>query len=146
MMEPLSEEKLKELAEELEIGYDVFVHKTTGEIHLRLDGEEIENEWSEDDEDEDIETEEIDLDDYYEIPKWSSRDAFEFMSDFTEELTGNNALKNKLINALSKKNPFQEFNKVINQAGEFRQKWFDYRTQRQIDYVDFILIGLMDEE
>ena len=72
---------------------------------------------------------------YFEIDKWTSREAFEMMNDFAEQLTDNKQLQSELFVALNKKKPFREFKFVIDDAGDYRQVWFDFRNKQQHEFV-----------
>ena len=64
-----------------------------------------------------------------------SRDAFRMMVDFAESITDNN-FRHKLINALENRKPFQNFKWHIDNSGDERQKWFDFRRMRNIEFVE----------
>ncbi len=57
------------------------------------------------------------------------------MADFAEQLDDSNKLKTKLINALNKRKPFREFKFVIDNSGEYRQKWFDFKNEQLQQWV-----------
>lgn len=129
----LTDHQIKEIAENLEFGMRCFFNKKTGEIksvinpeHWMLTGEEL---WEE-------ELEEIEehREDYIEFEGLDSRDSFEIMEDFTE-IVKNRHLKEKLLGALNRPKPFQHFKRVLDQAGESRKEWFDFRRKRYEDWV-----------
>lgn len=72
---------------------------------------------------------ENDFSDYVEIEPMKSHESFEIMTDFVETLSDSNQLKYKLINALNKKKPFKEFKFIIDNSGDYRQKWFDFKNE-----------------
>lgn len=72
---------------------------------------------------------ENDFSDYVEIEQMKSHESFEIMTDFVETLSDSNQLKYKLINALNKKKPFKEFKFIIDNSGDYRQKWFDFKNE-----------------
>ena len=57
------------------------------------------------------------------------------MIDFTEQLTENIPLQDRLFDSLHKNKPFREFKHVIDHSGIFRQKWFDFKNKQQQDFV-----------
>jgi peroxiredoxin len=59
-----------------------------------------------------------------------SHDSFEIMTDFVDTLSDSDKLKVRLMDALNKKNPFREFKYVIDNSGNYRQKWFDFKNER----------------
>ncbi|MGQ1948702.1 hypothetical protein ACT3CD_16545 [Geofilum sp. OHC36d9] len=48
------------------------------------------------------------------------------MADFAESVD-DTRLQDKLINALNRPNPFQNFKWQIDNSGEYRQQWFDFK-------------------
>ena len=56
------------------------------------------------------------------------------MADFTETVD-NQKLRDKLVNSLNKSKPFRNFKWQIDNSGEYRQKWFDYKKLRYIKSV-----------
>lgn len=133
-MQTLTELQIKEIAEQLDCGFRCFVHRQTGEIisildTLRHPGMDTET-WED-------EQEKFDnnFDEYYEIEQLESRDSFELMADFTEQLDDKNELKRQLITALNKKKPFREFKFVIDNSGIYRQQWFDFKNERLKQWV-----------
>jgi hypothetical protein len=75
------------------------------------------------------------FDEYKEIDGLESHDSFEIMADFVETLPDSKRLKNKLIEALNRKRPFREFKFVIDNSGEYRQKWFEFKDRRLQEWV-----------
>jgi len=51
------------------------------------------------------------------------------MEEFTETLDDSNSLKNMLYEALSRGKPFRNFKNIIDNSGEYRQKWFAFERQ-----------------
>lgn len=128
-MKTLTQEQIKEIAGELETGFRVFVHKTSGEMVSIPDEDQF------DDIEMDVWEEQFELlennaADYIEIEKWASHEAFEWMAAFAEQCTENPELQNRLIRALNRKGPFREFKFVIDNAGEYRQKWFSFKDEQ----------------
>ena len=58
------------------------------------------------------------------------------MMEFADKLDNNEKLQNRLLDALRMRKPFREFKFVIDNSGVYRQKWFDFKNQWQINYVD----------
>jgi hypothetical protein len=132
-MNETTTETIKEIAEQLDCGFRAFVHKTTGKLlfvpnesEFQIDSEG----W-----DEELELLANNFTDYYEIEKWTSGEAFEVMVGFTEQST-NKQLQGRLISALNMKKPFREFKFVIENSGDFRQQWFDFKNKWQYDFVE----------
>ncbi len=133
-MPALTEQQIKEIAEQLDCGFRSFWHKPTGELLFVPDlisNPEFDNDLF----DADLEKLDNNFSDYFEIEKPTSSDSFEIMANFTEQLSDNNKLKNKLINALNKKKPFREFKFVIDNSGVYRQQWFDFKNAQLKQWV-----------
>ncbi len=129
----LTEEQIEEIADYLECGMKCFYNLKTGEIKTILDfncwiGGDKEP-WEE-------ESKEIfeNYDDYFEFEGLESHDSFQIMADFAESVD-NSRLQVKLINALNRKKPFQNFKWQIDNSGKYRQQWFDFKKMRYIQWV-----------
>lgn len=128
----LTEQQIEEIAEQLDCGFRSFWHKQTGELlfvpnlnNLEFDTDSFE---------EDLQQLDNDFENYIEIEQPQSSDSFDIMLNFTEQLE-NDKLKNQLINALNKKKPFREFKFVIDNAGIYRQQWFDFKKAQLQQWV-----------
>jgi hypothetical protein len=132
-MATFDRQQINEIAEQLDCGFRAFCHQTTGELIFipdtlkfpAADFEEFEEE------NERLET---NRDEYVEIEAMGSSDSYRVMVDFAEQLT-NLPLQDALFRALNKRGPFREFKFVIDNSGDFRQQWFDYRHQRAVEWV-----------
>jgi hypothetical protein len=128
----IKSEKLKEIAEYLDMGMLCFYHKTTGKLEsypkdLEFSG--LEDEWA------DV-TEKMDanLADYLEIEAMGSSQAFRVMESFIDDID-HGPTHNKFIDAISSKKPFQNFNNLLHYYPYLRQQWFAYKLERYIEYV-----------
>ena len=74
-------------------------------------------------------------DKYVEIDRLESHESFEIMADFAENVDSRE-LRDSLNNALNRKHPFQNFKWVVDNSGPYRQKWFDFKNQRLIEWVE----------
>jgi DNA mismatch repair ATPase MutL len=124
---------VKEIAEQLDCGFRAFIHKTTGQILFVPDENNL-TEIDLDPWDEELEQLENNFTDYHEIDKWTSSEAFETMSEFANQLT-DISLQSRLFDALKKNKPFREFKFVIDNSGDFRQQWFNFKNKWQQDFV-----------
>jgi hypothetical protein len=129
----LTEKQIEEIAENLECGMRCFYNQKTGEIKTLLN---MENWSSADEELWDEEAKEINdsMDDYFEFNGLESRDSFRIMADFAESIDDTD-LQNKLIYALNRPKPFQNFKWRIDNSGDYRQQWFDFKRKRFIEWV-----------
>jgi len=130
----LTQEQIKEIAEELDMGFRCLVNKTNGELLFFPDTlklYDIDTEaWEEE-----IEKFENNPSDYAEIKALESWNSFKIMEDFIKTITDNNKLKEKLINALQRRKPFREFKYVIDNSGEYRQLWFEFKDRSLQNWV-----------
>ena len=129
----LTKDQIKEIAEQLDCGNRCYFNKETGAIVTTPDfdsGYSDEELWA------DVLNE---LDEnwakYVEIEKLESRDSFNIMADFAES-TDSKELRDRLINALNKKHPFRNFKWVVDNSGPYRQRWFDFKRQKLIKWVE----------
>jgi hypothetical protein len=128
----LSEEVIKEIAEQLDCGNNCWYHMPTGEIlwapnrdkEFELD-EEI---WKE-------VFDEIDRKKSECIPFecLETHESFRMMESFAEEV-GDKFLRTGLITALNNRKPFRNFKALIDNSN-YRQAWFAFKDKWYIDYV-----------
>lgn len=132
----ITQAQLKEIAEELDMGMRCFFQMKTGEIEtfpdfLNINFHEADTEpWQET-----VDKVFENWDDYFEFEKITSDVSFEIMSDFAD-LVDNKKLQDKLYRALSKSKPFRNFKWEIDNAGKYRQQWFDFKLQRTIEFAN----------
>jgi hypothetical protein len=129
----LTEKQIKEIADNLDCGMRCFYNRKTGEIKTLLNfdrwiGADVEP-WEE-------EYQEIDENwgDYFEFEGFESHESFQIMADFAEKVDDKD-LQHKLINALNRPKPFQNFKWHIDNSEAFRQQWFDFKKMRYVKSV-----------
>jgi hypothetical protein len=129
----LTRNQIKEIAEQLDCGNRCYINKETGEIITTPDfdnGYADEELWA------DVLKElEENWDKYNQIEKMESHESFELMADFADSVDSRE-LRDSLINALNKKHPFRNFKWVVDNSEPYRQRWFDFKTQRLIKWVE----------
>jgi hypothetical protein len=125
-------ELLKDIAEYLDTGMLCFYNKTSGELETYPEGLEdsgLEDEWAE-------VTGKIEAspDNYLQIEKMNSVEAFEVMENF---INGINHIPthNKFVEAISRKKPFAHFNDMLSYYPDLREQWFAYKLQSYIEFV-----------
>ena len=132
-MVEISEAMIKEIADDLECGMRCFYNMQTGELKSVPDL----NSWPGTERElwEDI-FEEIDENygDYLRFERLSPNESFNVMMDFTE-FVHDARLRNKLQNALSRPKPFKNFKWIVENSLEYRNKWFTFRDECNIDWV-----------
>jgi len=129
----LTEKQIKSIAEELEVGFKVYLNTETKEIKSILD---FDNNIYADMEpwEEDIKEIEKNYDKYFEIEKMDSRESFQVMEDFVETVS-DEKLRNKLELGLSLSKPFRNFKDIIDDETEYREKWFAFKSAKYIEFV-----------
>ncbi len=129
----LTEKKFAEIADLLISGMVCIIEKKTGKIDSHPKDmdffESEENLWEEL-----IEKVEEDWDSYILFDPMPSNKSFDVMNDFADDLDEGD-LKLSLHNALNKSKPFHNFKCIVDNSGEFRQKWFDFQLQENIKWV-----------
>ena len=73
--------------------------------------------------------------DYIQIEGMHSHDSFRVMENFIDTLD-NERLKDKLIDALSRRKPFQNFKFAIDNSGQYRDKWFKFKENALTEWVE----------
>jgi hypothetical protein len=129
----LTEEQIKEIADNLDAGLKCFYNKLTFEIKEILDFDSHpgadEEPWQEI-------IDEIDehFDDYVVFEPMENYESFRIMEEFADSVN-DKALKGSLFTVLSRKHPFRNFKNIIDNSGEYRQMWFEFKGNKYIEYV-----------
>ena len=129
-----TKEQIKEISEQLDCGFRAFYHKQTGDLifvpdtnrHIDMDT----NAWQDD-----LDKLDENFLDYLEINAMETSDSFRVMTDFAEQLA-DTKLQDSLLTALNRNKPFREFKFVIDNAGEQRKSWFDFKNKRYIEWTE----------
>lgn len=127
----LSKEQIKGIAEELDAGMKVFINKENLEIKSVLDWDNLMDDtgfWENE-----LETIYNEWSDFIILEKLESREAFQIMEEFIDEVD-DELMKNNLLKILDRKSPFANF-KMEVETSEYRQKWFDFKLQKYIEYL-----------
>ena len=129
----LTEEQIKSIAEDLDIGMKVYVHIETNEIKTIID---LDQHYDADTEawEEDIKEIEENYDRYLEFEKMDSRESFQVMEEFVETVE-DEELRKKLELGLSLSKPFRNFKDIIDDENEYRMKWFSFKSAKYIESV-----------
>jgi hypothetical protein len=125
----VSNEIIQQIADNLEIGLKCFIHKETFELVLFPEEDPDEEEWRED-----IEKLDKEPDNYLEIGNMSSEDSFRLMEEFVQSVEDFD-IQSRLMQAIQGHKPFANFKHQIHQAGAFRQRWFDFKKMKLIEWV-----------
>ena len=116
----LTSEEIKSIADDLECGMKVYVHKETKEIKSIIDLDENiyadKEVWEED-----IKEVEENYDKYLEFENMDSRESFQVMEEFVVTVD-DEELRKKLELGLSLSKPFRNFKDIIDDENEYRNK------------------------
>ena len=127
----MTTEQINEIADSLDCGFKCFINIKTGEIKEVPDNLMVGDPepWEEN-----LKDLEENWGDYLEIDGMSSDDSFRVMADFAEEVD-NPFLRKRLINVLKRSKPFRNFKQAIDDSGNYRDRWFEYKHQRYVEWV-----------
>jgi len=144
-MKPLTTEQIKQVADEIECGQNCYWHKPTGELMFIPEG--VENYDSDPGEgwEEELKKLENNPDDYVEIERMRSHESFQVMESFVGTLSSSSNIAQRLTYALGNKKPFQGFKYIIDNSGDARQMWFDFKTQAIKNWVHEKVDEVMNE-
>jgi len=127
----ITAKQIHDISQDIQAGMKVFINRENLETKSILDLDDSFGDtelWEEE-----LEKIEKEWTDYLIITKMESREAFQIMEDFIEEIH-DERLKKDLIIILNRKSPFANFKAEI-EASSYRQKWFDFRDKKYEDYV-----------
>ena len=133
-MQTFNKDQIKEISEQLDCGFRAFFHKQTGELIFVPDTDRYDDmdmsSWQDD-----LKRLKKNASDFREIYAMDTNDSFRVMADFAEQLN-DAGLQNKLLTALNNRKPFREFKYVIDNSGEHRQGWFDFKNSRYLEWTE----------
>ncbi len=129
----ISKEILNDIADSMEAGFRCFLHRDTYEVVTYLDPEQHPDmdpkDWKEE-----IGKVRRNKKKFIEIENMTSSDNFRVMAEFVDSLE-NNSAKVRLLTALEGQKPFANFKLQINNSGEYRELWFAFRREKNIEWV-----------
>lgn len=133
-MKPLTKEQVREIAEQIDCGFQCFWNTKNNALvfipdelsHPFMEMEFWEEEYRE------IEKHPKD---YVEIERPHSSDSFRIMVAFTESLPDDLPLKDRLFRALNRRKPFREFKFGIDSSGGYREEWFGFKDSKLREWV-----------
>jgi len=128
----ISTQQIENIAEELDCGMKVYINIDSMKMIATLDRDEnfyIDDELT--DEEKEIES---NPEKYIQIEKMDSRYSYKIMEQFKNSID-DIELKKKLELGLSLTKPFRNFKDIIDTEIEYRDKWFEFKKQKYIEYV-----------
>ncbi len=140
---------VKEIAGSIDAGFVCYLNMDTLEI------EDLHQDWIDEDYDLELETgvsaDELDCfkhrewENCMEFEPLESNESFRIMADFASQLK-NIPLQNKLVNALNNRKPFANFKNIIDNSGEERQQWFDFKQEQLENHIKNLLLAHLPNE
>jgi hypothetical protein len=127
----LTDEEVRSIAEELEMGLIVYVNIETKEIKAVAD---IDTVFDPEPWEEMVQEIEDNYDSYLRIRNMDSSESFKIMEEFVETIS-DEELRKKLELGLSLSKPFRNFKDIIDSEYEYKKKWYAYRDGRYIEFV-----------
>lgn len=127
----LTDEQIKEVAEELQSEMKCFVHQKTGKVISYPDPDRnmaIQEEYWQ----EQIAEIEANFDDYLEMESMSSLRSFQVMEDFVKALL-REKYGSRLFIILNSPKPFRHFKYEI-EGSAYREQWFAFRNQEMLTW------------
>lgn len=129
-----TEAQIKEIAENFNIGMLTYLNIRTGEIEAIPDldvviADEADPEWQEI-----LDKVEENPDDWIVFEKFESWESYKMMESFIATVD-DDKLSQELHSAIQKRKPFSSFKYVIEDAGEYRQQWFDFKLTYFMNHV-----------
>lgn len=130
MANQLTKKQVFDIAGELQCGMKIYVNTDTLEYKSILDFDDMDDFsfW-----DEELEKIEKTWKRFFTIEKMSSREGFQIMENFVDELR-DGYFKDNLIKILDRKSPFANFKAEV-ESSEYREKWFAFRDAAYVEYV-----------
>lgn len=129
----LTQEQIKSIAEELQMGMIVYANIETKEIKPLPDFNN--NIYAEEEMWEaDIKEIEENIDEYLVFENMSTGESFRIMEEFAETVK-DRTLQNRLFNSLSRPKPFRHFNDIIDNSGKNRDEWFAFKNSKYTEFV-----------
>ncbi|QHT65653.1 hypothetical protein GXP67_02715 [Rhodocytophaga rosea] len=139
----LSKEQIKEISERLECGEKCFVQIHTQELVFYMDplkNLDLDEEYY----GEEMQKVEENRQDYLEIEGMDSREGFQLMEEFAQQVNSKR-LQERLYRALNQRKPFQHFKHEIDNSGAYREAWFAFKNQKMQDWVEAKVVELNRE-
>jgi len=153
MNKKLSDEQIREIVENIDVGYICFINAATGERIVMLNNEALSDygiSWDDEEDEPDDNWPKWQQEMYTEIKadmakvdSWqhvirieqpNSHEMFGFMERFVDEVIPAGILKENFRKALSRSHPFRNFNAIIHNC-EYREDWFMFKQEALEEYV-----------
>ena len=122
-------QQLKTIADDLQMGMVCYLHRQTGAVISFPDSRQFPDttDWQTE-----VDLVATDPDSYVAITPMSSRESFQIMEQFADQLS-DEAFRNRLLHALGQPKPFQRFKSLVDESDPYRQQWYDFRDAKTIE-------------
>ncbi|MGM1057535.1 MAG: UPF0158 family protein [Bacteroidota bacterium] len=138
----VKEANIREMAELILSGQLCFLNTLKGDFEYHPAEMDFfpdeENPWQEV-----IDKIENNWDDYIRIEPMNSNQSYAVMESFADQLESD-GFRKKLLTVLNRPKPFGNFNYLIHES-DFRQEWFDFRQERNVEWVREQISDRVDE-
>jgi len=135
----VSKEILYDIADSLDAGFKCFIDRQTLELVTYIDPDRYPGmdprDWKEE-----ISKIKKNRNKFIEIESMDSKISFNVMEEFANSLE-NNPTKIRLLIALEGNKPFANFKHQIENSGVYRELWFAFRLEKNIEWVQSQLIA-----
>jgi len=131
----LSSKNVDDIYQDLDMGMIVYVHRVTKEIVSTLD---FDNPYADDQRElwqDTIDKIESDKENYIQIEKMNSNEAYGVMESFVAEVVSDPKMQGRLEQALEGRKPFANFKNALGHDMDVRDQWFAYKNEKYYDYV-----------
>jgi len=127
----LSEEQIKDISEDLQLGFKVYINKETLETRSIYDFgylSGVSDLWEEE-----LNRIKKNWNNYFEIRGMEPWEVFEIMEDYIQEIVKKED-ESDLLDALKDKRSFAKFRALV-EGSDYKQSWFTFRKDRYLKYV-----------
>jgi len=126
----ISNKTIEEIADHLDCGMKCYLNISSGEIIAVADDENFI--------DMELDAKMDEIKDnpsaYLEFHMMTTHESFNVMMDFAMKID-DTKFQTQLLTALNAKSPFRNFKSKLDSSENYRQKWFDYKKNKYIEYV-----------
>jgi Uncharacterised protein family (UPF0158) len=129
----ISDEILKEIAGEMDMGMKCFLNKETLEV-VSFPDENKFDDYDDEDWREEIDKVENDPGNFIEIEPMDSKTGYRIMESFIEDLKDEPA-NERLMQAITGKKPFANFKIQLHEFPELVDQWYAYKENYTIDFI-----------
>lgn len=131
----LKEDIIREMADSLLCGMECYYHRPSNTfIEYPKDAEDHYMKWEENPWQEVIDKVENNPEEYITVEPMPSFRSFEVMEKFAR-IVDSLPFAARLLDVLSRKRPFRNFNDLVENDFDYRQDWFDFRLRENMEWV-----------